>query len=492
MDTAWGRRIYDQYEIEVEVDKPKYGYLSKPASSSSVDQPPSLTKKKELRDLGVWDIIFDREVLYWLKGVKKWEADHEEKQKALKKLKVDLAKIEKEVVIADQEDPVYKFKLQFCKTGSYLRQVLLSSFNKHGTIMIQQRDCLFPHRPQDMRFCLERTNFTEEQIIDWFKRFRTDCPDGKLTMDHLIKLFKKAFPEGDGFMFSQHILRIFDSDGNGFLDFKEFLLALDIATCTTEKSRLEWVFKLYDVDNDGVIDVQEMAAIMSIMETMESKDQEGSEASNIEQLSAMERAQNLFKCIEHEHQDVLTKEEFVAGYLERNLLLEKQDVYEQNLRLNMLVFRGHFINQLDPDIKEKQLKIMLAKLIGQCCQIQTGLSSDEVELVQLRQASENFPKNNVLVKFSKDSLKQQLWEQRQFAKKNGLILEEWLTEHRSRLFRRCKELKSENLIKDCFTNNGNVLVKLLNSTPEDAAITVNTDYDYEGLVKLTRPDLDEP
>ena len=73
---------------------------------------------------------------------------------------------------------------------------------------------------------------------------------------------------GDGYKFSKHILRIFDSDGNGFLDFKEFLLALDIATCTTEQNRLEWIFKLFDVDNDGVIDVQEMASIMETMECL--------------------------------------------------------------------------------------------------------------------------------------------------------------------------------------------------------------------------------
>jgi neurocalcin delta len=46
------------------------------------------------------------------------------------------------------------------------------------------------------KFCIEKTNFTEDQIIDWFKRFKRDCPDGRLTRDGLRSLFRQAFPEG--------------------------------------------------------------------------------------------------------------------------------------------------------------------------------------------------------------------------------------------------------------------------------------------------------
>jgi hypothetical protein len=34
------------------------------------------------------------------------------------------------------------------------------------------------------------------QIIDWFKRFKKDCPDGRLTVDHLRTLFRQVFPNG--------------------------------------------------------------------------------------------------------------------------------------------------------------------------------------------------------------------------------------------------------------------------------------------------------
>ncbi len=92
--------------------------------------------------------------------------------------------------------------------------------------------------------------------MDWFKRFRKDCPDGKLTRDHLRRLFKQVFPGGNAEKFSEHIMRIFDRDGNNFLDFKEFLMAIDIASCNSEESKLEWAFKLFDCDNSGSIEVR--------------------------------------------------------------------------------------------------------------------------------------------------------------------------------------------------------------------------------------------
>ena len=85
---------------------------------------------------------------------------------------MDLATIEADdVASGDREDPVNKFRRMFCKTGTYLR-------------------------PDDMKFGVTKTNFTEDQIIEWFHRFKKDCPDGRLTIDQLRKLFRQAYPYG--------------------------------------------------------------------------------------------------------------------------------------------------------------------------------------------------------------------------------------------------------------------------------------------------------
>ena len=46
-------------------------------------------------------------------------------------------------------------------------------------------------------------------------------------------------------------------------------MAINVATCQTEESKLVWVFKLYDVDNDGVLDIDELASIMETLESLE-------------------------------------------------------------------------------------------------------------------------------------------------------------------------------------------------------------------------------
>ena len=39
------------------------------------------------------------------------------------------------------------------------------------------------------------------------------------------------------------IYRTFDTDGNGYIDFKEFLLAIDITSSGTAEEKLGWAFR---------------------------------------------------------------------------------------------------------------------------------------------------------------------------------------------------------------------------------------------------------
>ncbi len=58
------------------------------------------------------------------------------------------ALVEEEELVLDPRDPVGAVKLRFLPTGNYLR-------------------------PADMEYCVANTNFSEDEIFQWFKSFRS-------------------------------------------------------------------------------------------------------------------------------------------------------------------------------------------------------------------------------------------------------------------------------------------------------------------------------
>ena len=43
-------------------------------------------------------------------------------------------------------------------------------------------------------------------------------------------------------------------------------MALDVTSCRDEREKLEWAFRLYDVDSSGTISLREVLAIMGTLE----------------------------------------------------------------------------------------------------------------------------------------------------------------------------------------------------------------------------------
>merc|ERR1711990_103524 len=162
---------------------------------------------------------------------------------------------------------------------------------------------------EDLEFLRSNTRYDEGTINEWYKGFKQDCPDGKLTPSAFMKIYSKCFLAGSAGEFCDHVFRTFDSDKNGFVDFKEFLLAIDVTSSGSPEEKLNWAFSMYDVDGNGWIDLGEMTKIVkSIYKMM------GPSQALVDQFETPEkRAEDIFQRMDVNSDGRVTRQEFVRS-----------------------------------------------------------------------------------------------------------------------------------------------------------------------------------
>jgi neurocalcin delta len=171
---------------------------------------------------------------------------------------------------------------------------------------------------EDMQFLIDNTNFTKQQIKAWYKGFMRDCPAGQLTRAKFLEVYSSFFPQGNAEKFCEHVFRTFDSDNSGKIDFKEFLLAINITSAGRPEQKLEWAFQMYDVNGDGTIEPKEMTEIIAAIYNMVGPQLVYNDPTDTPE----RRTKEIFLKMDENRDGVLSKEEFVKGCLSDQFLYQ--------------------------------------------------------------------------------------------------------------------------------------------------------------------------
>merc|ERR1739847_161445 len=108
-----------------------------------------------------------------------------------------------------------------------------------------------------------------------------------------------------------HIFRMYDSNGDGYVDFREFMIVLYVMSHGTPEENLKKIFQVFDINNDGTVSQKELNRVVKDLFWSFKKDDE---------LNEEKLAEEAFKEMDINTDGKITQEEFIHACLSRETL----------------------------------------------------------------------------------------------------------------------------------------------------------------------------
>ncbi|KAG7267068.1 hypothetical protein CRUP_033513 [Coryphaenoides rupestris] len=106
----------------------------------------------------------------------------------------------------------------------------------------------------------------EEDMHHWYNKFMRESPSGLITLFELKNMLQMSGMTEEAGSYVDQVFLTFDMDGDGYIDFVEYIAAISLLLKGEINQKLKWYFKLFDQDGNGKIDKDEMETIFKAIQ----------------------------------------------------------------------------------------------------------------------------------------------------------------------------------------------------------------------------------
>ncbi|KFD72383.1 hypothetical protein M514_01693 [Trichuris suis] len=163
------------------------------------------------------------------------------------------------------------------------------------------------HRSAGIDYLTSVTDFSRNEVKAIYRGFREESPTGRMSVEEFTDMYGKLFPNAGTESFAKFVFGSFDLDKNGSLTFDGFLTLFSTLLRGTVEEKLQWVFKLYDTNKDGLLTQSDLEKILLSVYSLG-----GEETLNdVSQEQINEHANFIFKKMDSSRKGAVTCAEFV-------------------------------------------------------------------------------------------------------------------------------------------------------------------------------------
>ena len=102
----------------------------------------------------------------------------------------------------------------------------------------------------------------ENEIVEKHDSFLEKHPDGKISKKSFDQLLSECFTKSSRKKLRSHLWRIYDLNMDGVVDFKEFMIALQVMSSGSPEENLRQIFRFFDINLNGYIDKLELDRVV--------------------------------------------------------------------------------------------------------------------------------------------------------------------------------------------------------------------------------------